>query len=55
MNSSPLFMSVAESTEIFRPITQFGCAQASSGVTRSRRAPIRVEERPARCGQQDAS
>ena len=31
-------MSVAESTEILRPITQLGCAQASSGVTRSRRA-----------------
>jgi hypothetical protein len=26
--SSPLFISVAESTEIFRPITQRGCAQA---------------------------
>ena len=38
MNSSPLFMSVAESTEILRPMTQLGCAQASSGVTRSRRA-----------------
>ena len=31
MNSSPLFMSVAESTEILRPMTQFGCAQACSG------------------------
>ena len=35
MSSSPLFMSVAESTEILRPITQFGCAQAASGVTLS--------------------
>ena len=38
MNSRPLFMSVAESTEILRPITQFGCAQASSGVTARERA-----------------
>jgi len=28
-----LFIIVAESTEIFRPISQFGCAQACSGVT----------------------
>ena len=33
ISSRPLFMSVAESTEIFRPITHFGCAQACSGVT----------------------
>ena len=33
MTSSALFIIVAESTEILRPITQFGCAQASSGVT----------------------
>jgi hypothetical protein len=32
MSSSPLFMRVAESTEIFRPITQLGWAQAASGV-----------------------
>ena len=32
MSSRPLFISVAESTEILRPITQFGCAQACSGV-----------------------
>ena len=54
MNSSPLFMSVAESTEILRPMTQFGCAQASSGVTRVEARAIGVEERPARSGQQDA-
>ena len=29
-------MRVAESTEILRPMTQFGCAQAASGVTASR-------------------
>ena len=33
ITSRPLFISVAESTEIFRPITQLGCAQACSGVT----------------------
>ena len=54
MNSSPLFMSVAESTEILRPMTQFGCAQASSGVTCVERARGRVEERPAGSGEQDA-
>src|SRR5579883_2492025 len=32
ISSSPLFMRVAESTEIFRPITQLGWAQAASGV-----------------------
>ena len=54
MNSSPLFMSVAESTEILRPMTQFGCAQASSGVTLREARAVGVQERPARCGQQDA-
>ena len=33
ITSRPLFIMVAESTEILRPITQFGCAQACSGVT----------------------
>jgi len=33
MTSSALFIIVAESTEILRPITQLGWAQASSGVT----------------------
>jgi hypothetical protein len=36
MTSSPLFIIVAESTEILRPIDHVGCAQASSGVTRSK-------------------
>ena len=35
ITSRPLFIIVAESTEILRPITQFGCAQASAGVTAS--------------------
>ena len=34
-SSRPLFASVAESTEIFCPIDQLGCAHASSGVTLS--------------------
>ena len=33
ITSRPLFIIVAESTLILRPITQLGCAQASSGVT----------------------
>ena len=32
MISKPLFIMVAESTEIFRPMSLFGCAQASSGL-----------------------
>ena len=35
ITSSPLFIMVAESTEILRPITQVGCAQACAGVTAS--------------------
>src|SRR5918992_3568579 len=36
ISSSPLFISVAESTVIFPPICQVGCASASSTVTESR-------------------
>ena len=36
MNSKPLFIMVAESTEIFRPMLQVGCATASSGVIASK-------------------
>ena len=43
MTSSPLFISVAESTEILRPIFHFGCAQASSGVTLRAAAPASVQ------------
>ena len=35
MSSSPLFMRVAESTEILRPMTQEGCWRARSTVTRA--------------------
>jgi hypothetical protein len=33
INSRPLFIMLAESTEILRPMDQFGCAQACSGET----------------------
>ena len=46
ITSSPLFIIVAESTEILRPIRQFGCAQASSGVTRARSSGARVRNGP---------
>ena len=39
-------MSVAESTEILRPIFHFGCAQASSGVTLSKRASAVLRNGP---------
>ncbi len=44
---------VAESTEILRPITQFGWAQASSGVTCAERVRRARAERAARGGQDD--
>ena len=46
ITSSPLFIIVAESTLILRPITQFGCAHASSGVTRASSASGRVRNGP---------
>src|SRR6267378_2959813 len=46
MTSNPLFIMVAESTEILRPMTQFGCAQASSGVTRCSSARERALKGP---------
>src|SRR6266853_7002425 len=46
MISSPLFIMVAESTEILRPMTQFGWAQASSGVTRCSSARARLLNGP---------
>jgi hypothetical protein len=44
---------VAESTEILRPIDQFGCLQASSGVTCSSVPTIALQEGAAGRGQQD--
>jgi hypothetical protein len=53
MTSSALFIIVAESTEILRPITQFGWAQASSGVTLCKRGRVAGAERAARGGEHD--
>ena len=46
MTSRALFIMVAESTEILRPMTQFGCAQACSGVTSRRLAGAWVRNGP---------
>ena len=46
MTSSALFIIVAESTEILRPMTQLGWAQASSGVTLCSVAGSRVRNGP---------
>jgi hypothetical protein len=46
ITSSALFIIVAESTEILRPITQLGCAQASSGVTPSSKPRSRSRNGP---------
>jgi hypothetical protein len=47
INSSPLFISVAESIEIFAPIDQFGWRTASSGVTLRETLAAHGTERPA--------
>ena len=51
----PCSSCVAESTEILRPITQFGCAHACSGVTCVELLERRGAERAARGGEQDAA
>ncbi len=53
MSSSPLFIMVAESTEILRPMSQLGWAQACSGVTACSVSSGRIAKRPARGGEQD--
>ena len=53
MTSSALFIIVAESTEILRPITQFGCAQACVGRHVAQRRRVAAAERPARGGEHD--
>ena len=53
ISSSPLFISVAESTEILAPIDQLGCATACSGVTPRISLERPVAERPAARGQDD--
>ena len=55
ISSSPLFIMVAESTEILRPMLQFGCAQACSGDTSRMRSTVPGAKRAARCGEQDAT
>ena len=47
ISSSPLFASVAESTVIFGPMFQVGCASASSGVTSCRSSALRPRNGPA--------
>ena len=46
ISSRPLFASVAESTVIFGPIRQVGCASASSTVTRSSSSRLRPRNGP---------
>ena len=46
ITSSPLFMRVAESIVIFRPMDHVGCARASAGVTRSKLSRARVRNGP---------
>ncbi len=46
ITSRPLFIMVAESTEILRPITQLGWAQACSGVTPARASGLKVRNGP---------
>ena len=54
ISSSPLFISVAESTEILRPMRQRGCAQASLGRDAGHALERRAQERAARGREQDA-
>ena len=46
ISSSPLFMSVAESTEILRPIDHLGCLQACSGVAAAILSGVQVRNGP---------
>src|SRR5436190_15549995 len=46
ISSSPLFASVAESTLIFGPMLQVGCASASSGVTSESSSRVRPRNGP---------
>ena len=54
INSSPLFIRVAESTVIFAPMLQLGCFSASALVTFCSRSRTPAEERAAGCGQDQA-
>ena len=55
ISSRPLFIMVAESTEILAPMLQFGWATACSGVIAAISASERSAERPARGGQDQAA
>ena len=55
MSSSPLFISVAESTVTFLPIFQRGWARASSTGFPPELAQRRPEKRPAGSGQDDSA
>ena len=46
INSSPLFIKVAESTEIFGPISQLGCFTAWAGVTAASSAALNSRNGP---------
>ncbi len=46
ITSSPLFIRLAESTEIFLPITQLGCATACAGVAAAMASADRVRNGP---------
>ncbi len=46
ISSRPLFIRVAESTEIFRPMLQFGWATACSGVARAMASRVQVRKGP---------
>ena len=46
ITSSPLFARVAESTVIFGPMRQVGCASASSGVTSVSSSRVRPRNGP---------
>jgi len=54
ITSSPLFIMVAESTEILRPITSFGCAHGLLGSHAVEPGRRKGAERPAGGGQHDA-
>ena len=53
MTSRPLFISVAESIVILRPICQVGCRSASSGRAVVKRRADHVAKRPARGGENE--
>ena len=53
MASKPLFISVAESIVILRPMSHVGWRSASRGVTRSRSRCGQVAEGAAGCGEDE--